>query len=140
MAMADADFSVHFSSPQTQVLHEVRPPTGPARARLAATAPEDAFEEYLVERGVIEAPVDAVPWRGVGGSEEAGIVVMAGPVRDRAKLEAAEARERRKNRMEKRKAAAAARAQQPPPPSDAPGSSGGQNKKRGCDGKKKEQA
>ncbi|KAF0924423.1 hypothetical protein E2562_010090 [Oryza meyeriana var. granulata] len=119
----------------------VRPPRGPARARLAPVAPEEAFEEYLMEHRVIDAPVDAVPWQVIGGSEYAGIFVVGGPARNRAELEAAEARERRKNRMDKRKAVAAARAQQSPPPTpaDAPESSGGSKKKRGG-GRKKKQA
>uniref|UniRef100_A0A0E0M3V7 Uncharacterized protein n=1 Tax=Oryza punctata TaxID=4537 RepID=A0A0E0M3V7_ORYPU len=99
----------------------VRPPTGPARARLAPAAPAEAFEEYLVERRAIEATVDDTPWEVIGSSKRTGapMFAVAGGGRDRAELEAREARERRKNRMDKRKAAAAARAQQPPPPPPA---------------------
>uniref|UniRef100_A0A0E0B073 Uncharacterized protein n=1 Tax=Oryza glumipatula TaxID=40148 RepID=A0A0E0B073_9ORYZ len=121
----------------------VRPPTGPARARLAPATPTEAFEEYLVQRRAIEATVDDTPWEMIGRSRKTGgpMFAVAGGGRDRAELEAKEARERRKNRMDKRKAAAAARAQQPPPPppADAPGSSGGGSKKRGG-GRKKKQA
>uniref|UniRef100_A0A0E0IGY9 Uncharacterized protein n=1 Tax=Oryza nivara TaxID=4536 RepID=A0A0E0IGY9_ORYNI len=96
----------------------VRPPTGPARARLAPATPTEAFEEYLVQRRAIEATVDDTPWEMIGRSRKTGgpMFAVAGGGRDRAELEAKEARERRKNRMDKRKAAAAARAQQPPPP------------------------
>uniref|UniRef100_A0A0E0IMW0 Uncharacterized protein n=1 Tax=Oryza nivara TaxID=4536 RepID=A0A0E0IMW0_ORYNI len=115
----------------------VRPPTGPARARLVPAAPAGAFEEYLVQRRAIEATVDDTPWEMIGSSRRTGgpMFAVAGGGRDRVELEA---RERRKNRMDKSKTAAASRAQQPPPPADAPGSSGGGIKKRGGGMKKKQ--
>uniref|UniRef100_A0A0E0QUD0 Uncharacterized protein n=1 Tax=Oryza rufipogon TaxID=4529 RepID=A0A0E0QUD0_ORYRU len=115
----------------------VRPPTGPARARLVPAAPAGAFEEYLVQRRAIEATVDDTPWEMIGSSRRTGgpMFAVAGGGRDRVELEA---RERRKNRMDKSKTAAASRAQQPPPPADAPGSSGGGSKKRGGGMKKKQ--
>uniref|UniRef100_A0A0E0B5S6 Uncharacterized protein n=1 Tax=Oryza glumipatula TaxID=40148 RepID=A0A0E0B5S6_9ORYZ len=115
----------------------VRPPTGPSRARLVPAAPAEAFEEYLVQRRAIEATVDDTPWEMIGSSRRTGgpMFAVAGGGRDRAELEA---RERRKDRMDKSKAAAASRAQQPPPPADAPGSSGGGSKKRGGGMKKKQ--
>uniref|UniRef100_A0A0E0EFS4 Uncharacterized protein n=1 Tax=Oryza meridionalis TaxID=40149 RepID=A0A0E0EFS4_9ORYZ len=123
---------------------QVRPPSGPARARLAPAAPAEAFEEYLVQHRAIEATVDDTPWEMIGRSRKTGgpMFAVAGGGRDRAELEAMEARERCKNRMHKRKATAAAPAQQPPPPpppppADAPGSSGGGSKKRGGGRKKK---
>ncbi len=71
-----------------------------------------------MQRRAIEATVDDTPWEMIGRSRKTGgpMFAVAGGGRDRAELEAKEARERRKNRMDKRKAAAAARAQQPPPP------------------------
>uniref|UniRef100_A0A0E0EU96 Uncharacterized protein n=1 Tax=Oryza meridionalis TaxID=40149 RepID=A0A0E0EU96_9ORYZ len=125
----------------------VRPPTGPARARLAPTAPAEAFEEYLVQRRAIEATVDDTPWEMIGSSTRTGgpMFAVAGGGHDRAELEAKEAREHHKNMMDKRKATAAAcvpQPQPPPPPSlpaDAPGSSGGGSKNRGG-GRKKKQA
>nr|BAD23553.1 putative vegetative cell wall protein gp1precursor [Oryza sativa Japonica Group] len=100
-----------------------------------------AFEEYLVQRRAIEATVDDTPWEMIGRSRKTGgpMFAVAGGGRDKAEMEAKEARERHKNRMDK------GRPPPPLPPSShrrsrhAPGSSGdGSKKRRG--GRKEKQA
>jgi hypothetical protein len=76
---------------------------------LAPAAPAEAFEEYLVQRRAIEATVDDTPWEMIGRSRKTGgpMFAVAGGGRDKAEMEAKEARERHKNRMDKGR---------PPPP------------------------